>query len=111
MFQMGGVGPMFGQANHFRRFAKEEVPYAIERYTTEAHRLYGVMDRRLAEHDFLAGDRLNAQEHGVFTGNPTQQVLHPLQQVAVGGWIVRLSNRDPERRRRYASAGGLGCGR
>ena len=56
MFQMGGVGPMFGQANHFRRFAKEEVPYAIERYTTEAHRLYGVMDRRLAENDFLAGD-------------------------------------------------------
>ena len=56
MFQMGGVGPMFGQANHFRRFAKVEVPYAIERYTAEAHRLYGVMDRRLAERDFLAGD-------------------------------------------------------
>ena len=56
MFQMGGVGPMFGQANHFRRFASEEVPYAIERYTAEAHRLYGVMDRRLAERDFLAGD-------------------------------------------------------
>ncbi|MBM3583923.1 MAG: glutathione S-transferase family protein [Alphaproteobacteria bacterium] len=56
MFQMGGVGPMFGQANHFRRFAKEQVPYAIERYTKEAHRLYGVLDRRLAEVPFLAGD-------------------------------------------------------
>ena len=56
MFQMGGVGPMFGQANHFRRFAKEQVPYAIERYTKEAHRLYGVLDRRLAEAPFLAGD-------------------------------------------------------
>lgn len=56
MFQMGGVGPMFGQANHFRKFAKEEVPYGIKRYTDEAHRLYGVMDKRLGEAEFLAGD-------------------------------------------------------
>ncbi|MCZ6863633.1 MAG: glutathione S-transferase N-terminal domain-containing protein [Alphaproteobacteria bacterium] len=56
MFQMGGVGPMFGQTNHFRRFAKQEVPYAIERYTNEARRLYGVMDKRLGAVDFLAGD-------------------------------------------------------
>ena len=55
MFQMGGVGPMFGQANHFRRFAKEQVPYAIRRYTEEAHRLYGVMDERLGAHPYLAG--------------------------------------------------------
>ncbi len=56
MFQMGNVGPFFGQAHHFRRFAKEKIPYAIERYTNEAHRLYGVMDRRLAEARYLAGD-------------------------------------------------------
>jgi len=56
MFQMGNVGPMFGQANHFRRWAKLEVPYAIERYTKETHRLYAVMDRRLREVPFLAGD-------------------------------------------------------
>ncbi len=56
MFQMGNVGPFFGQAHHFRRFAKEKIPYAIERYTNEAHRLYGVMDRRLAEAPYLAGD-------------------------------------------------------
>lgn len=56
MWQMGGVGPMFGQAHHFRRFAKEQVPYAVDRYTKEAHRLYGVADRRLADHEFLAGD-------------------------------------------------------
>ena len=55
MFQMGGVGPIFGQANHFRKFAKEQVPYAIKRYTEEAHRLYGVMDERLAGHEHLAG--------------------------------------------------------
>ena len=56
MFQMGGVGPFFGQANHFRKFAKEKVPYAIERYTKEAHRLYHVMDQRLGEVEYLAGD-------------------------------------------------------
>jgi GSH-dependent disulfide-bond oxidoreductase len=56
MFQMGGVGPMFGQAHHFRKFAPEPVPYAIERYTKEAQRLYGVLDRRLAEAPYLAGD-------------------------------------------------------
>ncbi len=55
MFQMGGVGPMFGQAHHFRRFAPEKIPYAIERYTKEARRLYGVMDARLKDREFLAG--------------------------------------------------------
>ena len=55
MFQMGGVGPFFGQTHHFARFAKEEVPYAIDRYVTETRRLYGVMDRRLADVPYLAG--------------------------------------------------------
>jgi GST-like protein len=56
MFQMGGVGPMFGQLHHFLRAAKEEVPYAIDRYTKEKDRLYGVLDQRLGEAEFLAGD-------------------------------------------------------
>ncbi len=56
MFQMGGVGPMFGQAHHFRRFAPEQIPYAVDRYTKEAARLYGVLERRLGEEAFLAGD-------------------------------------------------------
>ena len=55
MFQMGGGGPFFGQAHHFLRFAKEDVPYAKDRYRTETHRLYGVMDKRLAEVPYLAG--------------------------------------------------------
>ena len=55
MFQMGNVGPLFGQAHHFRRFAKQKIPYAIERYTKETRRLYGVMDKRLAEREHLAG--------------------------------------------------------
>jgi len=56
MFQMGGVGPMFGQAHHFLRAAPEQVPYGIKRYTDETRRLYGVLDKRLAEAAFLAGE-------------------------------------------------------
>jgi GST-like protein len=56
MFQMGGVGPMFGQVHHFLRAAKEPVPYAIERYTRETKRLYGVLNVRLEGCAHLAGD-------------------------------------------------------
>ena len=56
MFQMAGVGPMFGQTHHFLRFAPEQIPYAIKRYTTETARLYSVMDKRLGEADYLAGE-------------------------------------------------------
>ena len=56
MFQMGGVGPMLGQAHHFRQYAPEKLDYAINRYTNEAKRLYGVIDRRLGEAQYLAGD-------------------------------------------------------
>ncbi|MBU3724642.1 MAG: glutathione S-transferase family protein [Burkholderiaceae bacterium] len=53
MFQMGGLGPMLGQAHHFRIYAPEKIAYAIDRYTQEAHRLYGVMDKRLADSAYL----------------------------------------------------------
>ena len=56
MFQMGGLGPMLGQAHHFRIYAPEKVDYAIRRYTNEARRLYGVMDRRLALAPYFAGE-------------------------------------------------------
>ena len=56
MFQMGGVGPMQGQANVFFRYAPEKIPFAIDRYQHETRRLYEVLDRRLANSDFLAGD-------------------------------------------------------
>jgi GSH-dependent disulfide-bond oxidoreductase len=55
MFQMGGVGPFFGQVHHFLRAAKEPVPYAIDRYVKEKDRLYGVLDKRLDEAKYLAG--------------------------------------------------------
>ena len=56
MFQMGGIGPMMGQANVFFRYAPERIPYAIERYQREVRRLFEVLDTRLKDHEFLAGD-------------------------------------------------------
>ncbi len=56
MFQMGGVGPMLGQAHHFRQYAPQKIDYAIERYTKEAQRLYGVINQRLSQNAYLAGD-------------------------------------------------------
>lgn len=56
MFQMSGVGPMQGQANVFYRYAPEKIEYAIQRYQNEVKRLYGVMDQRLSEESYLAGD-------------------------------------------------------
>ena len=56
MFQMGTVGPLLGQTAHFRRYAPEKIDYAIDRYTNEAGRIYGVIDRRLQDHEYLAGD-------------------------------------------------------
>lgn len=57
MMQMGSVGPMFGQAHHFLRFAPEDVPYARKRYSAETRRIYGVLDRRLADREWLAADQ------------------------------------------------------
>lgn len=56
MFQMGTVGPMLGQAHHFRAYAREKIPYAIQRYTREAGRIYHVLDKRLSEYEYLGGD-------------------------------------------------------
>lgn len=55
MFQMGNIGPMLGQAHHFRIYAKEKIPYAVERYTNEASRLYRVVDHRLGESEWVGG--------------------------------------------------------
>ena len=56
MFQMGSIGPMFGQAHHFRTYAPDNLSYAIDRYTNETGRLYGVMEHRLGEAEYLAGE-------------------------------------------------------
>jgi GST-like protein len=56
MLQMGSIGPMFGQLNHFKRFAPEQIPYAIARYETETLRLYSVLDKQLSDREFLCTD-------------------------------------------------------
>lgn len=66
MWQMGGVGPMFGQANHFRAYAKEPQPYPIERYTNESNRLTRVLDTRLAESAWVAGDEYTIADIAIF---------------------------------------------
>jgi GST-like protein len=66
MFQMGSVGPMLGQAHHFRIYAPEKIPYAVERYTNEAKRLYGVMNKRLAKSTYLGGAQYSIADMAVF---------------------------------------------
>jgi GST-like protein len=66
MFQMAGVGPNLGQTHHFRRAAPEKVPYAIERFTNETRRLWGVMDKRLEDRDWLAADEFSIADIAVF---------------------------------------------
>jgi GST-like protein len=66
MFQMGGLGPMLGQAHHFRKYAPEKIDYAYVRYTNEAARLYRVMDRRLGQTAYLAGDAYTIADIAAF---------------------------------------------
>ena len=66
MFQMGGVGPMLGQAHHFRIYAPEKIDYAYDRYTNEAKRLYGVMNKQLEERKFIAGQQYSVADVAIF---------------------------------------------
>ncbi|MFL6664669.1 MAG: glutathione binding-like protein [Rhizobacter sp.] len=66
MFQMGSVGPMLGQTHHFRIYAPEKLEYAINRYTNEAKRLYGVMDKRLAKSKYIAGPEYTIADIAIF---------------------------------------------
>jgi GST-like protein len=66
MFQMGSVGPMLGQAHHFRIYAPEKIAYAVDRYTNEAKRLYGVLDKRLANSRYVAGPQYGIADIAIF---------------------------------------------
>lgn len=79
MMQMGSVGPMMGQAHHFLRFAPEDVPYAKKRYSDETRRIYGVLDQRLAEHEWLAADEYTIADIATFPWI----ARHEWQQVAL----------------------------
>lgn len=77
MFQMGGVGPMLGQAHHFRQYAPEQIPYAITRYTNEATRLYRVLDKQLGQTPYVAGD-------------------YSIADIAIFPWIVPYKNQGQD---------------
>lgn len=66
MFQMGGVGPMLGQTHHFRLYAPEKIEYAVNRYTNETKRLYGVMDKQLSGNKFIAGNQYTIADMAIF---------------------------------------------
>lgn len=93
MWQMGGVGPMFGQVHHFVKYNAGKAPYAEERYLKEAHRLYGVLDRRLADNEFVAGD-------------------YSIADIAIWPWISRFEwqtidlNQYPNVKRWYVAIAG-----
>ncbi len=100
MFQMGGVGPMFGQAHHFMFKPKEDVPYGKKRYHDETRRLYGVMDRRLAETAYLAGDDYTIADIATYPWT----ARHPRHEVDLGEfanvkrWYDAISERPAVQR-------------
>ncbi len=98
-WQMGGFGPMLGQAHHFLEFAKEKVPYAIERYHTEAKRLYGVIDRRLEKREFLADEYSIADMACMGWANSYKRQKIDLDEFAnVKNWYERLLARPAVKR-------------
>ncbi len=96
MFQMGGLGPFLGQANHFLKWAKEEVPYAMNRYRNEAHRLYGVMDKRLADAPYLAGENYSIADIASYPW-VMRHIWHDIDMEAqcpnVWDWLQRIGAR------------------
>ena len=94
-FQCSNLGPMLGQATHFRRYAAEPVPYAVERYTTEATRLYGVMERRLAGREWIAGQAYSIADMACFPWmvRYRRQGQDIEAFPAIKAWIARMSAR------------------
>lgn len=99
-FQMAGVGPMFGQMNHFVRTAKEKIPYAIERYTNESKRILGVMDGQLRDHAFLAGKDYSIADVATYPWvNSASRILSGLESWAhVQAWRDRVGARPAVQR-------------
>ena len=95
MFQMGGVGPMLGQAHHFRIYAPEKIDYAINRYTNEARRLYSVMDKQLAEHKFIAGNQYSVADIAIFPWLRSwrNQGIDWADHPRLKGWFDRIAAR------------------
>jgi GST-like protein len=100
MFQMGGVGPMLGQAHHFRIYAPQKIAYAIERYTNEAKRLYGVMNKRLAHSKYLGGAEYSIADIAVFPWLRSwkNQGIDWADYPHLKGWFDEIGNRPAVKR-------------
>jgi GST-like protein len=98
-WQMGGLGPMAGQAHHFRNYAKETLQYAVDRYVNEVNRLYGVMNKRLANRKFLAGDYSIADMACIGWANVWKNQGQDIEQFPnVKKWIGRVKERPAVQR-------------
>ena len=95
MFQMGGLGPMFGQAHHFIHYAPEEIDYAIDRYVNEAGRLYRVLDDQLSKYEFLAGNEYTIADIACFPWalNPGRKCQKPSDFKHVARWLQTIEKR------------------
>lgn len=111
MWQMGGLGPMAGQAHHFLKYAPamdppNDLPYAKDRYRTETARLYGVLDRRLADRDFVAGDFFSIADMAIWgwasLWEGQQQTLEDKPNLAA--WLDRVGAREGVQRGRALAA-------
>ena len=100
MWQMGGVGPMFGQANHFRSYAVEKLAYPIERYTNEANRLTGILDKRVGEARYLAGDEYSIADMAVFPWmrNPERRGIDMVEYPNAKRWFDEIDARPAVQR-------------
>ncbi|MDH3839588.1 MAG: glutathione S-transferase N-terminal domain-containing protein [Chromatiales bacterium] len=103
-WQMGGLGPMAGQNHHFRLYAKDKIPYAIDRYVNETHRLYGVLDKRLGDREFVAGDYSIADMAIYPWIRPYENQGQDIDEFAsLKRWFIAISER-PAVERAYALA-------
>ena len=96
MWQMGGFGPMLGQAHHFNFYAPEKIAYAMDRYSQEANRLYGVLDRRLAHTPYVAGDEYSIADIAILPWSRTyaRQNVNIDDYPHVKAWREKLGARD-----------------
>lgn len=100
MFQMGGVGPMFGQYNHFAAYAPEKIPYAITRYANEVQRLHRVLDKRLSESAYLAGEEYSIADIATFPWirNPDRRGINLEDYPALKRWHDAIAARPAVQR-------------
>ena len=100
MFQMGGVGPMLGQAHHFRNYAQVKIPYAIDRYVNEANRIYRVIDKRLSESRFIASDEYSIADMAIWpwTRTPDKQGVDKADFPHFCRWFDKIAARPAVQR-------------